>query len=370
MQSLEERQCIEVVGFDPGSKALGVGAVRFFGLFDVKDDEGNIIGTVPDIEILAAERWDLTRGIVVMSSPDQKAKRQINVKPGPVKESGAMLDWGESLARMVTRCDYIYRPHRSMLDKGALRLPVLLVENQCDRQKSAFLKYEMTLIQHQISAATLGVDYYTELRTEDKTTLPLPRINCLGMRKYGQRSDGSRERLERKKQAVDDVKQLLTQLNNESSLRWLNWFLLMERMGEQIHDMCDGILSAVDKCERLCEDQTRSEIAEKRAFIKRIPYAPTRPRKVPVKKKAAASDDEEEDEEEEKPKKKRAPAKSKEKKVPAKKTVKRKKGEEVEEEVEVFKTKKRKMKKIVESEGFPQLLLDIRDDEDEVDIMK
>ena len=200
------------------------------------------------------------------------------------------------------------------------------------------------------------------------------RIQCRDHeRKYGQRSDGSRERLERKKQAVDDVKKLLTQLNNENSLRWLNWFLLMERMGEQIHDMCDGILSAVDKCERLCENLARSEIAEKRAFIKRIPYAPTRARKVPAKKKAQRSASSEEEEEEEKPKKKRAVAKPKERKEPAKKTSKRKKGVEVEEEeqVEVFKTKKRKMKSVVGSEGFPQLLLDIRDDdENEVNIMK
>jgi hypothetical protein len=349
-------KCIEAIGFDPGSVFMGVGGIRFFGLLDVTDEEGVVLHSVPNIEIVAMERWDLKRGLITKPTEDLTQMRKVRVRVGTNGElpekSEKMSDWCESVANMVARSDWMFQTHESLIDGGARRLPVLLVESQCDMKKTEYVKTEMLQLVGIISASVLSVDSRKVWQTEDKTTLPMARIACQGMTKYGQRSDASRERVERKQQAVDDMKQLLTQLNTENSKAWLKWLLHMERIKEQIHDMCDGVLSAVHKCEKLYEESIRDEIRQKKALIKRIPYAPMRPRKQPkFKNQVDDPDDVETPSTPVKEKKKR------EKKTSSEPKAKRKRVEKIVEEEEEPVKKKGRI--------YPMLLVDVSGENDD-----
>jgi len=353
----EERQCIEADGFDVGSVAMGVGGVRLFGLFDVTDEEGNVTHTVPEIEIVAMERWDLKRGLITKPTEDLTQMRRIRVK-SEAEKSEKMYDWSVSLANMVIRSDWMFRTHASLTDGGKRRLPVTVVESQCDMKKTAYAQTEMLQLQGITSAIVMCIDALKASQTEYKSSLPPPRINCQGMTKYGQRSDASRDRSERKEKAVEDLKELLTQLNTENSKKWLGWLLHMERIKEQIHDMCDAILMAIHKCEKLYEQSIKEDIQRKRALIKKIPYAPIRPRKVPKFKNQV--DDPPSGEEvpqlEKKPKPK-VVRKPKEKKEVVKKVTKRKRIVEDEASSEEKEPTKKK------NRVYPMLLLDISAEE-------
>jgi hypothetical protein len=378
----EARHCVEAIGVDPGSVFMGMGSIRFFGLFDVTDEEGVVVATVPDIEVVAMERWDLKRGVVTRPTPDLSQMRKVRVKTAPQEKSEKIADWLDSVAYMVGRSEWMFGMHPSLLDKGEARLPVMLVENQFDHIKSDYAKTEMLQIQRHLKTAVRAVDSYVASRAEGG---PPPRISCGGMSKYGQRCDASRDRLERKQQAVDDLKELLTQLDTENTRKWLKWLLHMEGLREQIHDMCDAVLSAVHKCEKLFEERERDDIRqaqafikEKRALIKKIPYAPMRPRKVPKFKDGQVDDPEDEGDstdtivkEVPKEKKVRKKKEGKEPKEPKPKAVKKRAPKKTDTETKASKRKRVEEVPVEKEEPvkkkqhvYPMLLLDMCEEVD------
>lgn len=279
----EERLSLDLIGFDPGSVNLGVGGVRFFGLIDIVNDEGEVIKTIPDIEILAMERWDLERGIVFKPVKSMNTFQKIPLD-GHTERSKKMMDWSDSATQAIGRSHWMFAEFRSFLTEERL-LPILVIENQCDQHKTNFNKNEMTQIQSILTASLQAIGHRDRWAGRDVKE----RLYYQGMRKYGQRSDASRDRPERKEKGVDDLKELLSELNTVHSLRWLSYLYHLESKREQIHDMCDAVLLAVDKALTLYEEHLKTERAnttdkEKKEKIqkerKRIPFAPVQKRKL------------------------------------------------------------------------------------------
>jgi hypothetical protein len=336
-----------MAGFDPGSVNLGAGGINFFGLVDIVDDAGQV-KTIPNITIAFSARWDITRGLVVQSDASIKKRETINVNQSTLK-SEKMLDWGDALAACVSHTDWLFQPYKSLLaddDDEEEELPLILVENQCDHKKTEYVKTQMLQISNMISSSVQAID--CEKR---KTTLAYPakrRVHCHGMTKYGQRSDGSRIRTERKEKAVDDLMELLAQLaatdlpTAASAKLWLAHFKYLESVKEQIHDRCDAILSVVHKGNMLYKNHLKGNIKRQRVALKALPV----PEKVVTKgRRKKAEDSPEKKARQEDIKNQRALLK----KIPMAPIQKRKRSDDSEP-----KTKKKRAK----VEKFPLLLSD------------
>lgn len=278
----EERKSLDLIGIDPGSVNLGVGCIRFFGLVDLVDDDGNVIKHLPEIEILAMERWDLERGIVYKPTKSMNALQSIPLV-GHRDRSKKMMDWSDSGTQAIARANWMFEEFTSFLTDEVL-LPILVIENQCDQHKTNFNKNEMTQVQSFLTASLQAIEHRDRWigRPVKK------RLYHQGMRKYGQRSDASRDRPERKEKGVDDLKELLLELGTVNALRWLAYLNYLESKREQIHDMCDAILLAVDKALALYEEHLKgrradsndkTEKAEIQKERKRIPLVPVQKRK-------------------------------------------------------------------------------------------
>lgn len=397
----EKRLSLDLIGFDPGSVNLGVGGVRFFGVIDIVNEKGEVIKTVPDIEILAMERWDLERGIVFKPVQSMKTFQKIPLE-GHSERSKKMIDWSDSATQAIARANWMFTEFKSFLTEESL-LPILVIENQCDQHKTNFNKNEMTQIQSILTASFQAIEH----RDQWAGRKVKERLYYQGMRKYGQRSDASRDRPERKEKGVDDLKELLSELNTVHSLRWLVYLNHLESKREQIHDMCDAVLLAIDKALTLYEEHLKTlranttdkgEKAEIQKERKRIPFAPVQKRKfsdepdftddhlpdkedcAPPKKRKKRSpeeiaeakakpkakakkpkksvkpkpDEEEKEKPIRKPRKKKKDLPSKEVEPNPPKTKKRKKSSESGEKEKGVRKKKKK-----EEEEYPKLLLDV-----------
>ena len=184
----------------------------------------------------------------------------------------------------VARTPWLFERFDSMLTKGAPTLPGLLVEQQCDAVKTDGHVAIMTQISFMVMAAVSACDASSSSTAGSEAAAR--REYCHGMTKYGQRSDASRDRPERKLESVMTLKRLMAELAQltgqyarvaEHAQRCLTWLQRLEAAGEQIHDMADAINSAIHKCGTLHGEANRQQIAELRAQIKKIPQAAMRP---------------------------------------------------------------------------------------------
>jgi hypothetical protein len=223
----------------------------------------------------------------------------------------------------VPAAKWIFAPSRSLLDKGATTiLPVLVVENQSDfvvrgaekdaqgKQPNDFKKALMGQVANFVTTAINTID---AAKYENRYGA---RERLGAMSKYGIRCDASRDRPERKEDAVEAFLELLSELGTPNALAWLGWFEWMESQGEQIHDIIDALSLALQNCitryqkhgkveVRLMEQQMREEIKKRREMLNSIKPAamrPKKPRKVAKKSVEAGDDDDAETGE---PKKKR-----------------------------------------------------------------
>ena len=146
-----ERKSLNLIGIDPGSVNLGVGGIRFYGLVDMVDEEGTVVKHLPDVEIIAMEKWDLERGIVHKPTKSMNAMQKIPLVGHP-ERSKKMIDWSDSATQAIARSDWMFAEYRSFLTDEDL-LPVLVIENQCDQHKTNFNKNEMTQVQSIITAS-------------------------------------------------------------------------------------------------------------------------------------------------------------------------------------------------------------------------
>lgn len=363
----EERLGLSLIGIDPGSVNLGVGGIRFFGLVDLVNEKGEVIEVLPDVEIITMERWDLERGIV--HCPTKNINRLQKIPLDNHKErSKKMIDWSDSATQAITRSNWMFEEFTSLLTEERL-LPFLVIENQCDQHKTGYNKNEMTQIQSIITASLQAIEYRDRWLARKGNK----RLYYQGMRKYGQRSDASRDRPERKEKGVDDLKELLSKLNTINSLRWLSYLNHLESQKEQIHDMCDGVLLAIDKALSIYEEHLKNLKAQStdkkdkdtiQKERKRIPLVPTQKRK---SVEPSFTDDNLPTEDDCTPTKKRgkkspARAEAKVKKVPKEvpqeeNTKKRKRKEKSETETKPKRVYKKKAKK--DDNEYPKLLIDI-----------
>lgn len=270
-----------LVGVDPGSTNMGIGAIRFNGLVEYTDPETGGIRYLPDIEIIAMERWNLKTGEIDQPTKRLDRKMTIPLRPNNnVEKREEMLDWCDSATKAIARSEWLHQPFlSSFTDKE--ELPILVVENQCDVQKTQGVKNEMTVIQYIMTSAIQGIDGRFIWKSLVKN--PSVREVHLHIRKYGQRNDGSRERTGRKEKAVGDLEELLFQLNTVNSLQWLAYLNRMTANRGQTHDMSDAILLAVDKALSLYDGHLKALKAsstdkEEKKLLqeerKKIPLAP------------------------------------------------------------------------------------------------
>jgi hypothetical protein len=274
----EEESCLVVSATDPGYVNFGFGGIKFFGLLEIVDGETGETKTIPNIQVVTGERWDLERGINTRPSEDWKKKDVVHLYPSSREKSKKMLDWTISIAEFISQNQWLFKPFRSMLD-NTLQLPVAIVENQCDvHKRNDYQQNLMTQISNITAACICAIDCHNKEQGDDQ---PPPRLICKGMTKYGQRSDASRDRPERKEKSVDDTKELLSQIGAtdlptaEKARQFLQWLLYMEAQKEQIHDLCDCITMATQKAITMYEENIRIDIKTQRILLKRIPKQTT-----------------------------------------------------------------------------------------------
>jgi hypothetical protein len=271
---MEPVLCVEAVGADPGSAHFGIACARFLGMLDLVDEgTGQVTETTVKLELLAMEHWSLKTGVITRMGEDgEKSVAYVETKPTP-QHSEDMIEWARSMSEMVAASRWIFTEHHSMLDGGASRLPILVVENQFDHIKNNYAKTEMREVMNITFTSVLAGDA-TRAQLSDRVA---GRCCFRAMDKHGQRCDKSRERVDRKIQAVVDTKQLLRQQGTENARKWLTWLEYVERQRDgQIHDMCDALLLIVARFKKLYGEMVRSEIRERRALLKKIPVAPVR----------------------------------------------------------------------------------------------
>jgi hypothetical protein len=275
--------CLVQVGADPGTTNFGIGGLRFTGYVDIVDEEGGE-KTIPLVELISMERWNLKTGEIVRPKDNFASYEKVNIMPTGYGSQDQNKCLAAVMGEAVARTAWLFQRFPSSLHKGAATLPGLLVEQQMDGRPNSGKDPMMQRISFQIMSAVSAVD----ASNKDTRDGPVRREFCHGMKKYGQKSDGSRERLERKAKSVADLKLLLAELSQleekhpkiaKHARVCLKWMEMLERDGEQIHDMTDGINSAIARCGTLVEMNNKSKIAELRQQIKKIPNGVIQPAK-------------------------------------------------------------------------------------------
>jgi hypothetical protein len=339
--------CLPAIGIDAGKVNMGIGCIRFYGvkqLLAADDDDDDEEGggaatgkTIPHFDIMAGERWDVTRGIIHRAGADWKSMEPFVANPPSVK-SEALKDMANHITHMVAKSPWLFETTASLLDNGATHvLPVLVIENQSDfvdraagkdaqgKQRYDYKKAVMGPLAESVATAIRTVDAVKCHSATPDSSAPAKRERLGAMSKYGLRCDASRDRPERKEEAVDAFLELLSELGTENALRWFHWFTAMEAAGEQIHDIVDALSLAVQSCFmryqkhgkqelRKLELKQREEIKKRRELLNSIRQVPTRPKKAAANAKT--------------PRKKKEPAK---KKAKASSSVEMPSGEDIEE---------------------------------------
>lgn len=247
-------------GSDVGSSNWGFAGTRSRGLLRLRREDGSVMyeGALPDIEVLRLERWDLKQGQVLTHDAHWNPVL-LQLEGVPPGKSEHMLDWGRALAKALARCPELFEADA---ETGAL--PVFVTENQCDMVKTGFQKMEMFRLVDQFTTQLDFLDQEKQLRG---------RVHRLANCKYMMRNDHSLEtRLDRKKESHQLGLQLLADLGLAGPLRYLQ---KLEARGEQIHDMTDALLLAVQDQLDCAEAEARAQIRELQALIKSIPRKPT-----------------------------------------------------------------------------------------------
>lgn len=247
-------------GSDVGSRHWGFAGTRSRGLLRLRNQEGQVLydGALPDIEVLRLEHWDLKKGQVL--THDANWNPVLIQLEGFPQESDNMQDWGRALNRALARC-----PELFVADTETGILPVFVTENQCDMIKTGFEKMEMFRLVDQFKTQLSFLDNEKKLKDREHRL-----TNC----KYMMRNDTSiGDRGERKKESRLLGLQLLSDLGLDGPLRYLR--SLEEDRGQQIHDMTDALLLAVQDQLNCAEADARAQIRELQALIKSIPRKPT-----------------------------------------------------------------------------------------------
>jgi len=324
------RPAMPAIGFDSGLKNAASGGILFYAAQELCDEDGIPYKTIPVFDITGAERLDMTTGMIYRPSADWLSIERVVADPPSLKGT-KLKEMAAHITQMVPKSPWMFKAAPSLLDQGKTQvLPMLVVENQPPRQVMEKRKEDAAggsdssgiakpppmdfrndvlgpVAQHwgntilTCDAVKFGAG--REVGPDDSDThLPLyPKRERVGaMSKYGLRCDGSRDRPERKEEAVDSLLELLSELGTPNSLQWFNWFTRMQEKGEQIHDMCDAISLAVQYCFmqykkfakselRKLEVAQREEIKKRKALLNNIRQSAVRPKK-PRKKKGADDD--------------------------------------------------------------------------------
>lgn len=265
---MSHSKSIVAAGADPGSVAFGFAVVRFLGLLELVDENG-ASKTVPHIEPLVMQRWNMKEGQVFTHDAQWHP-----VTHNVVESRGDRLcDYAPVIGCFVGAVPELFEHHDSTV-WGDGTLPLVVTENQFDHIKSAYAKCEMLVLSHAFRAAIESCDAKSQLGQ---------RINMQAGLKYGIRNDNSLPRPERKKKADAVTRELFVELG---LTQWTQWLDRCDAAKEQTHDMCDALLLAIQEAMNRYGQLQRDEIKQRRALIKAIPKTPT----VKRAKKAPASD--------------------------------------------------------------------------------
>lgn len=286
-------------GNDCGSTNWGSAIARFSGFCTTRHPVTNAVlkEGVPDIEVLRLERWDLKQGYVVTHSSDWEPLL-IKLDGAPEGKQEKMPEWRANLVRCIERCQEL-----NVKDEAGC-LPVVVTENQCDHVKSREQAKQSDAAKAAKKAAEtpdeknkrkqkkvqearsekIRQDEMRRLAEQFQTVIAMSDMakaqertsryaNC----KYMMRNDGAiGGRLDRKKKSVEITFELLEDLNLQGPLRYLR---RLEAKGEQIHDMCDALLLAVQDQIECARAEARSMVRDIQAMIKSIQTTPTVKRK-------------------------------------------------------------------------------------------
>lgn len=268
---------IVVAGADPGSVNFGFAVLRFKGLLELTDAQGNVVRVVPNIEPLAMQRWDIQKGLCTTHSA-QWGRERVQVSPA---RGDRLCDYAPAIGRFVGAVPALFEKHDSMVAQAGVAagqtLPLIVCENQFDHIKSDYSKTEMLVLSHAFRASVEAVDGREGLSS---------RINIQAGLKYGLRNDNSLTRPQRKAKADAIVRELFVELG---LTEWSAWLERMDAAKEQTHDMCDALLLAIQEAMNRYERLAKDERAALLSLIKTIPKTPTVKRAKKATKTEAAT---------------------------------------------------------------------------------
>ena len=247
---------IDVCGIDPGTTYFGYGHIRLKGIIELINTKGEVVKIIPDIDIVSMERWNLKTRQIYCRDPSNNTL-SVKLLNNTLEKSlpDELQHWSSALSDSVAQSDHLFETYPSLI--GNNPLPVVVTENQCDKNKGepneAYKRYEMTVISYVFRASIRAIDSKNNQQ----------RISTFAGKKYNMPSDGTiGNRLARKKRAVEVLKELLFELSLHD---WLSWLNTMERLGEQIHDMADAVLLAIQTSLKLAD--IKKDMTQKRSTL-------------------------------------------------------------------------------------------------------
>jgi hypothetical protein len=270
---IEESKTIEVCGIDPGTTYFGYAHIALKGLVELVNKEGQVVAIIPDVDFQVMQRWNLkTRQIFTRTKDGKRLIRSIDVstdneqkeerKEKERREPDELQYWSNALSDTVAQTEDLFTRYDSLLSDRPL--PVVVTENQADKHKGKYgekankdekyKRYEMSVISYVFRYSIRAIDS----RHGDE------RMSVFAGKKYNMPSDGSiGNRMARKKCAVKVLKELLCRLALTDVLAWLNE---MERLGEQIHDIADAVLLAIQTSLKLAD--IKKDMTQKQSTAK------------------------------------------------------------------------------------------------------
>ena len=225
----------EIIGFDPAYINYAVVKLRFERL-DYRRTENGILEEMPIFTVSHMEVWNLRDGKVIRNSEPDGGNAETYLLPRSMVHPTGIKEWLATLNHIIVRSPWIHETY-SEKEGSTPVLPAVTIEIQCDHIKNGRL--DMFRIGNGTETSIHMADlYHHGLAMTKLFTRQLGR----SARKYGIKSNGSLEYVERKDASIGIVRTLFKALGLDN---WLAYLDSVVRMGQKIDDLCDSLLLAL-----------------------------------------------------------------------------------------------------------------------------
>lgn len=226
----------EIIGFDPAYLNYAVVKLRFERL-DYRRTEDGSLEEMPIFTVSHMEVWNLRDGKVLRNSEPDGGKAETYLVPRSMVHPTGIKEWLATLNHIIARSPWIHETYS--VEEGSVPvLPAVTIEIQCDHIKNG--RFDMFRIGNCTETSIHMADLYQHgLAMTKLFTRQLGR----SARKYGIKSNGSLEYVERKDASIGIVRTLFKALGLDN---WLAYLDSVVKMGQKIDDLCDSLLLALN----------------------------------------------------------------------------------------------------------------------------